>query len=300
LLSDLIEHLRNLLVIQCDPQGVQDELSAEAIAALAEQSGRISADKLLDLIEQFAAAEGRMKWAPNKKMHFEIAAIRAIQTLGQTTLTEVLDTLTALRGGGPLPEKAKGSVAAARAVAPTKSEPAAQAPRPSLLAAVAASLGESKSTPPPVAAPEPTPVIREEPAASAPVVSAAISVDELWPAIVARVRKDRPLISGWVEAGLLLEIKDGAAVVGFAPDQNLAMEYCEKANNRKLLEQIATELAGRPLALKCVARPGLVVTPAAPMPAQKPEPPADPMLAFKNDPLIQKALAEFKAEILPA
>jgi DNA polymerase-3 subunit gamma/tau len=26
----------------------------------------------------------------------------------------------------------------------------------------------------------------------------------------------------------------------------------------------------------------------------------DPMEAFKNDPLIQKALAEFKAEILPA
>ncbi len=78
---------------------MQDELSAEALAALAEQSTRIAPDKLLDLIEQFADAEGRMKWAPNKKMHFEIAVIRAIQTLSQATLTEVLDTLAAMRGG---------------------------------------------------------------------------------------------------------------------------------------------------------------------------------------------------------
>ena len=78
---------------------VEEELSAEAIAALSEQSERITTVRLLELIEQFAAAESRMKWAVNKKMHFEIAAIRAIQTLGQATLTEVLDTLTAIRGG---------------------------------------------------------------------------------------------------------------------------------------------------------------------------------------------------------
>ncbi len=306
LMSDLIEHLRNLLVIQCDPQGVQDELSAEAIAALAEQSGRITADKLLDLIEQFAAAEGRMKWAPNKKMHFEIAAIRAIQTLGQTTLTEVLDTLTAIRGGGPLPEKSKGASEtkpAARTPPPAataRPEPVAPAPRKSLREAVAASLGETK-TPPALTAPAtPAPAIPAEPT-TPPVANApTIAVEALWPALIARVRKERPLISMWVEAGVLLEIQNGTAVIGFPPDQNLAMEYCEKANNRKLLEQIASELAGNPLTLKCVSRAGLVVPAPPPLAEQKPEPPADPMLAFKNDPLIQKALADFKAEFLPA
>ena len=42
-----------------------------------------------------------MKWAPNKKLHFEIALIKAIQSLGQTTLTEVIDALTVLREGEP-------------------------------------------------------------------------------------------------------------------------------------------------------------------------------------------------------
>ena len=47
-----------------------------------------------------------MKWAPNKKLHFEVAVIKAIQTLSQVTLTEVIENLTALRewrrNSGPL------------------------------------------------------------------------------------------------------------------------------------------------------------------------------------------------------
>jgi DNA polymerase-3 subunit gamma/tau len=103
LMGDLISHLRNLLVLKADPAGLEEELSSEAIQLFAEQADVVSMEKLLGLIEQFAAAEGRMKWAPNKKMHFEVAVIRANQTLQSATLTEVLATLTAIRGGTPLP-----------------------------------------------------------------------------------------------------------------------------------------------------------------------------------------------------
>ncbi len=40
-----------------------------------------------------------MKWAPNKKLHFEVAIIRAIQSLGQATLDEVIENLGELRDG---------------------------------------------------------------------------------------------------------------------------------------------------------------------------------------------------------
>ena len=33
-----------------------------------------------------------MKWAPNKKLHLEVALIKAIQTLSQVTLNEVIET----------------------------------------------------------------------------------------------------------------------------------------------------------------------------------------------------------------
>ncbi len=78
-----------------------------------------------------------------------------------------------------------------------------------------------------------------------------------------------------------------------------ARDACERPNNRTFLEKVLGELAGVPLTIKTETRAGLTVEKIA-REETKPEPKVDPMEAFKNDPLIQKALAEFKAEILPA
>ncbi len=98
-MSDLIAHLRDLLVYKVKPDALADEAAPELQSSLGAEAALIEIDRLLDLIEQFAAAEGRMKWAPNKKLHFEVAVIKAIQTLSQVSLTEVIENLTALRGG---------------------------------------------------------------------------------------------------------------------------------------------------------------------------------------------------------
>jgi DNA polymerase-3 subunit gamma/tau len=135
LMTDLIGHLRNLLVAKADPEGIAAEVGADVLATLQSQVDRIAFDRLLDLIEQFAAAEGRMKWAPNKKLHFEIAVIKAIQTLGQATLTEVIDTLTALKTGGELPALKPAPVVARPPTLPKPAPKAEPAPRRSLVAA---------------------------------------------------------------------------------------------------------------------------------------------------------------------
>src|SRR5213592_3077875 len=102
LMSDTIAYLRDLLVFKVKPDALSDEPSNETRAVFAEQAPLLETDRLLELIDQFAAAEGRMKWAPNKKLHFEVAVIRAIQTLDQTTLDEVIENLNALRDGNPV------------------------------------------------------------------------------------------------------------------------------------------------------------------------------------------------------
>src|SRR5947209_11108433 len=99
LMSDTIAYLRDLLVFKVKPDALSDEPSNETRAVFAEQAPLLETDRLLELIDQFAAAEGRMKWAPNKKLHFEVAVIRAIQTLDQVTLNEVIENLAALRDG---------------------------------------------------------------------------------------------------------------------------------------------------------------------------------------------------------
>jgi DNA polymerase III subunit gamma/tau len=111
LMSDTIGYLRDLLVFKVKPDALSDEVTPEVRASIEEQVALLGTDRLLELIDQFAVAEGRMKWALNKKLQFEVAVIKAIQTLNQATLDEVIENLSALRDGKPA-EKSVPSTAA--------------------------------------------------------------------------------------------------------------------------------------------------------------------------------------------
>src|SRR5947199_6819743 len=117
LMADLIAYLRDLLVFKAKPDALNEDLDPEVQQSLAAYAELISTDRLLELIDQFAAAEGRMKWAPNKKLHFEVAIIKAIQSLGQATLDEVIEKLGELRDGGGSSSRKSAPVAAG--VSPT-------------------------------------------------------------------------------------------------------------------------------------------------------------------------------------
>jgi DNA polymerase-3 subunit gamma/tau len=322
LLADLISHLRNLLVAKADPSALEQELSAEAAAVVVEQAARIDMGRLLDLIEQFAATEGRMKWAPNKKMHLEVGVIRAIQTLSQATLSEVLDALAAMRtglptpiagGSAPPPQRAgAAAVLKSAALSPDRAEPAQL---PAIAPANPGKSPSASSEPTPArATSEPDLAIQQGTAPLAPAnppqnkeVAPAIPAPSppapppdpiaLWHAVIARIRKERPLLTSSVEAAMLLEITGDTAIIAFPPENALAVELLESPNNRKFTEALLAELTGRPLGIKCVKRAGLKVTevPREPEPLRAPA--ADPAGEFKNDPLIRRALDLFRAEI---
>ena len=308
LLGDLISHLRNLLVAKADADALQQELSAEAVAIVADQAGRIDMARLLDLIEQFAAAEGRMKWAPNKKMHLEVAVIRAIQTLSQATLSEVLDTLAAMRGGAAAPITPKPTAprhpersAAGKAAGGAQSRDPVPSPA---IPAVEKPKAETSNTQHPTPNTQrseeaPSATVAETPTPAAPPAP-ALDPAALWNALIARVRIERRLIANCVEAGTLLEIAGDTAIVGFPPDRTFDLEQLDTPNQRRFIEALLGELTGRGLAIKCVKREGLVATPPPRPLGPKPAEPADPMDEFKNDPLIRKALELFRAEIQPA
>src|SRR5438128_12432549 len=112
LMSDLIVYLRDLLVFKAKPDAVKEDVDPDLQKSLTAHAGLIATDRLLELIDQFAAAEGRMKWAPNKKLHFEVAIIKAIQSLGQATLDEVIEKLGELRNGKTVSQNESPSVAA--------------------------------------------------------------------------------------------------------------------------------------------------------------------------------------------
>ncbi len=224
LMSDAIAYLRDLLVFKVKPDALSDEVTPEMRAAFEQQAAMAETDRILELIEQFAAAEGRMKWAPNKKLHFEVAVIKAIQTLGQTTLDEVIENLSALRDG-------RGGDASSRSAKPRA--PVKQT----------ASQARLASSTPPNPAPsnnQPSP-----------------DPNEIWAKTVAQVKSKRAFIRTWIEQAHVLGVEGRDFLLGFPPDQKIVMEHLSSQSNRKFLESLLQEISGREWALKFVLRDDL-------------------------------------------
>src|SRR5438094_6256827 len=187
LMSDTIAYLRDLLVFKVKPDALSDEASTETRAAFAEQAPLLETDRVLEMIDQFAAAEGRMKWAPNKKLHFEVAVIRAIQTLDQTTLDEVIENLNALRDGNP--------------VAPPPKRPGGDP------VAAVADRGPGVSD------------------AGYKANDSAIDVNEIWGKVVAQIKTRRPFIKSWIEEAHPLGASGRNFELGFPRDQQMVREH---------------------------------------------------------------------------
>src|SRR5262249_30925759 len=100
LMSDLIAYLRDLLVFKAKPDALKEDVEADVQRSLAAHAELVTTDRLLELVDQFAAAEGRMKWAPHKQLHYDVTIIRAIKSLEQATLDEVIENRGEFRDGG--------------------------------------------------------------------------------------------------------------------------------------------------------------------------------------------------------
>jgi DNA polymerase III subunit gamma/tau len=278
LMSDLISYLRDLLVGKVKPEALAADLNPDLQKSLETQAALIETDRLLELIDQFAAAEGRMKWAPNKRLHFEVALIKAIQTLSQVTLNEVIENLAALRNG-------KTPTTATSAAVAGIDDPG---PRPARTKTV----DKAAEVPKPVAAPKPAEVtdlgysaVQEQP---------ATDPKEAWRKTVEKVRTTRRLLAGWVDAGTALGVEGRFLVVGFPPEQKSAMESLSIPKTRDYIDAILKEMSGQDWKIKFVVKEGLpVIAPAETAAPKK----AETQETFQDDPLIREALEIFKGEI---
>ena len=289
LMSDLIAYLRDLLVFKVKPDAVAEDFNPELQDALQTQAALIETDRLLELIDQFAGAEGRMKWAPNKKLHFEVAIIKAIQTLEQVTLNEVIENLSALRDGTAAPSP--------RTPRTVHVEP----PKPIKVAKPAAAPAAPAKT---QAAREPEAPVAQESAVPAAADAAPADAEVIWAQAVSEIRTRRPLIRSWIESAKALGTEGRFFHLGFPPEQKTAMEQLAMPRSRDFLQSLLKEISGRDWDLKFSVKEGLVLdapkAEAAPAPngsaaAKAP----DPAATFRDDPLIREALEIFKGEIKP-
>ena len=263
LMADLIAYLRDLLVFKVKPDALSEDVDLELQKSLGAQAGLIETDRLLELIDQFAEAEGRMKWAPNKKLHFEVALIKAIQSLNQVTLNEVIENLNALRDGKDASPKKSSSVAAG--VSPPGQKKAADT------AATTVSR------------------VAEKPAEDYGAKSSNSDPEKIWRDVNAKIPA-KGFLRTLVDSLTVLGTEGHHFLLGYPPEEKSAIETLATTSNRRQLETLLKENSGRDWSVKLSAKEGLPAKSTKAQPAKKTE-------EFKDDPLIQEALEMFKGEI---
>ena len=93
LLSELAGFLRALLIGRLSPDSTGTEVPVDFWEQLGDHGKHLSDDRLLTVLDRLADADARMRRASNKQLHFEIALIRAIQSLDEVRISDVVMAL---------------------------------------------------------------------------------------------------------------------------------------------------------------------------------------------------------------
>lgn len=273
LMADLIAYLRDLLVLKAKPDALTEDVDPDVQKSLAAQAELISMDRLLELIDQFAAAEGRMKWAPNKKLHFEVAIIKAIQSLGQATLDEVIEKLGELRDGGGAKTVAAGDVRVGNKSRVTGDDSGGMKTERK----TAGVDGPGYSAPGPAASTEPR--VEEK--------ATAVDSEKVWQQVLAKIPA-RSFLRTLTESVLPIGTDGRNFLLGHSPDDKSKIETIASASNRRQLETLLREVSGRDWTVKF--QPKEIPSSSATEIAKSGE-------SFKDDPLINDAIELFNARV---
>ncbi len=336
LLSDLIGHFRNILVLKVDPEAETGEMPTDILELIREQAASVDVQRLLRVIDLLAETDGRMKWAPNKRLHFEIGVIKAIQALSEASIDDVISLVTG------------AASAADQLPAPTPTQPVstprAQAAPPEAKQKVELTLPDTmEDVVPETPGFEPVEEVSVTPeATTAPVTDKADEPEEeeeippveaapeppmgpfsglaLWEAGRTSLIEQKPLFEMWLNAAQFVSHEGEAFVIGFASEQRFFRESLSRYEG-EMAEELS-KLAGGPIRLGVEVRDELE---PLEMEEDEPEPalevtvtdsvtetesdPAEPVKvapaegapaeeSFQDDPLIKEALSVFEARVI--
>ncbi|HEX3444539.1 MAG TPA: DNA polymerase III subunit gamma/tau, partial [Chthoniobacterales bacterium] len=216
ILVDLIGFLRHLLIDQVDSASVQEELSELGRKIVSELSSVVKPGELLRLIEILSETEPGLKWTSNKKLHLEIAIIRAIQSLREVGIDRILDALENLPNQGS--KIVQGAVARSVGDEIPRTDPSRSGDRaaPDSLSVPAEEHANNLSSEETAKADlsqqagtdvEDEPTVTAEEAGEAEALSSLEPTEEnqtedltsLWIKLIEEVRRRRPLIQSWIE-----------------------------------------------------------------------------------------------------
>jgi DNA polymerase III subunit gamma/tau len=235
------------------------------VAGVTGQQSTSPRNKLLALLDHFAETESRMRWAADKKLQLDVAVIKATHLLDQASLDEVIETLASLQSGAP---------------------PAPSSVRPGS---------------------EPTGIrTNEEPSAASESIDAAVAWNRVASSYESSIKYR------WLTKAVFAQASQDAVLVHVPSSFAGELRSVVGEAGRKDAEAKMSEALGRKVNLRLEVSEHLAessqagtdahaVSPDRPQgPISREEKPKDPVEAFKNDPLIKKALEIFAGEIQTA
>jgi len=204
-----------------------------------------------------------------------VAIIKAIQSLNQATLDEVIERLGEIRDGKRSPEKKTlsaetvgANASATRTVPPASKRVAADPPSPSFGVA-----GTASNTAPRVA---------ESP-------DGGDDAENIWQRVFSKIPTQKAFVRNSAAVAHVLPSEGRHFILGFSPDQKSPMDILGTASNRKLIETLLSEVSGKDWTLNLTVRENLV---------SKAQSSAESSSeSCTDDPLIREALEIFKGEI---
>jgi DNA polymerase-3 subunit gamma/tau len=316
LLSDLLNHFRNLLIFQVSRGDLNLlEVSEAETGALREQSALADAGALTRIMEVLTDAETRLRDASSKKILLEVALLKAIEARNAVSIDSVIKRLQDLRGGAVPSGPSTPAATASASPRPAAAAPAPKTPPPASHAVAA-----------PAAAPSPVTTTIESTVAAA----TNLDLETLWARLVELVGRASPFTRSYLLEAHPVSFAKNVFTIGFDPEFSDHLSLVDNARNHTLLQTKLAELGHANAQIKFIkaeapanrAKPAAAperapaVAPAeTPRPAVATAPPTKPVAAsppakdkpvpvafnkddFKNDPLIQKALEIFKGQIV--
>jgi DNA polymerase-3 subunit gamma/tau len=265
--EELARHFRNVMVAALGPasEGTLAELGSHEIERLRGQAARVGPVTGARLLEVALRALNVSRRSEQVRLHLEMAIVELSQVSRALSLGEVARKLAEMEqrlGGAP----AKAAPAPKPAPPATKPAPPAQ---------------------PMAAAPPPDDVPPPEDGPAAPADPAA-----LWQKAVAAVGQKKRSLGAFL-AGSRATAFDAAGRLVIEPDpvDPMSREHLEDGDNRRIVEPVLREIAGRPVGYVVAAAPAAVAN-AAPAEAMR-----SPFDIAAEHPIVQKALDLFDGEI---
>jgi DNA polymerase-3 subunit gamma/tau len=331
LLTDLLGHVRNLLIYQV-AGGDRSflEASEAELAAIEEQAKLSSADGLTRIMEVLSDGEGRLKDASSKKILIEITLLKAIQARQAVSIDSLLVRLKDLQGQGQGNAGGSGVSGPSGSISANSGATVAKAASPPVRSTP---MAESRPSPQPSPRGEGEGVVAQ--AASLPAVinemepktAGVVEGDELvklWHDVIEAASRASSFARAYLIKTHPISFAKGTFALGLDPEFQDEFSMLDTPKNRTLVQTKLAEMGFHSVTVRFVlleapvgwARPAEVVVeektrvespaprssaPLATAKSAEPPRPAPTQLSkedFKNDPLIKRALEIFKGQIV--